>query len=193
MSIVLSETDVFSSTVNGIQDVVDPVNATTYNTIIQALVNRTRWLYNRICPAGQVSYFASQLPPAGWVECDGVSYARTTFPALFAAIGTFYGQGDTPGATFRVPDFRGLFIRCLNTSGIGYDINRSYGTFQDTQNLAHTHTVTHLRDWANPPISAFDAVYGDEQQEGTNTLTTSSSGGNESRPVNVALRCCIRT
>ena len=48
--------------------------------------------------------------PDGWLHCHGQAVSRTTYAALFAAIGTVYGQGDG-STTFNVPDFRGSFLR----------------------------------------------------------------------------------
>ena len=46
--------------------------------------------------------------PSGWLNCSGSAVSRTTYPELFAAIGTRYGQGDG-STTFNVPDLRGRF------------------------------------------------------------------------------------
>lgn len=43
---------------------------------------------------------------AGCLLCDGSAVSRTTYAALFAAIGTTYGAGDG-STTFNVPDLRG--------------------------------------------------------------------------------------
>ena len=43
--------------------------------------------------------------PTGWLLCDGTEVSRTTYPELFAAIGTIYGAGDG-STTFSLPDFR---------------------------------------------------------------------------------------
>ena len=48
--------------------------------------------------------------PAGWLHCHGQAISRTTYAALFAAIGTVYGEGDG-STTFNVPDLRGAFLR----------------------------------------------------------------------------------
>ena len=42
----------------------------------------------------------------GWLECNGAAVSRTTYSALFAAIGTTFGPGDET-TTFNLPDFRG--------------------------------------------------------------------------------------
>jgi microcystin-dependent protein len=58
---------------------------------------------------GFVTDYAGAAAPAGWLLCDGQAYSRTTYAALFAAlggIGSPWGQGDG-SATFNVPDLRG--------------------------------------------------------------------------------------
>lgn len=54
---------------------------------------------------GQIAYGGATLP-SGWLFCDGSAVSRTTFAALFTAIGTAYGVGDG-STTFNVPDKRG--------------------------------------------------------------------------------------
>jgi microcystin-dependent protein len=48
--------------------------------------------------------------PDGWLLCDGSAVSRTTYAALFAAIGINFGGGDGL-ATFNLPDLRGRFPR----------------------------------------------------------------------------------
>jgi microcystin-dependent protein len=58
---------------------------------------------------GDIKLTACQTPPAGWLVCDGSTVSRTTFPALYAALGgttSPWGQGDG-STTFALPDFRG--------------------------------------------------------------------------------------
>jgi microcystin-dependent protein len=45
----------------------------------------------------------------GWIYCDGRAVSRTTYSALFAAIGGYYGVGDG-STTFNVPDLRGRVL-----------------------------------------------------------------------------------
>lgn len=91
-------------------------------------------------PAGAVMAFAMQTLPTGWLECDGTAISRSTYAALFAAIGTTYGVGDG-ATTFNLPDLRAYFIRGWD-NGRGIDTGRVFGSSQDSQNLAHTHTGT---------------------------------------------------
>lgn len=44
--------------------------------------------------------------PTGWLLCYGQAVSRTTYAALFAAIGTLWGAGDG-STTFNLPDLRG--------------------------------------------------------------------------------------
>ncbi len=56
---------------------------------------------------GEVRMWAGPIAtiPSGWLLCDGAQVARTTYSALFSAIGTIYGSGDG-STTFNLPDFR---------------------------------------------------------------------------------------
>jgi len=63
---------------------------------------------------GMIVAYGSSTIPAGWLLCDGTSYLRTTYPALFAAIGTAYGAADS--THFNIPDIRGRFIRGVSNA-----------------------------------------------------------------------------
>lgn len=68
-------------------------------------------------PAGVMWEFGGATPPAGWLLCDGTSYLRTDYAALFAAIGTVYGAAD--GTHFSVPDTRGRVVLGAGTGSYG--------------------------------------------------------------------------
>ncbi|QIG66677.1 tail collar domain-containing protein [Rhizobium phage RHph_TM16] len=89
---------------------------------------------------GQVSYFAMNSQPVGYLKCNGAAYSRTAYSALFAAIGTTYGVGDG-STTFNVPELRGEFIRCLD-DGRGIDASRALASAQGSQNLSHAHSIS---------------------------------------------------
>lgn len=57
-------------------------------------------------PAGAVLAFAGATAPSGWLLCYGQAVSRTTYSALFTAIGTAHGTGDG-STTFNLPDMRG--------------------------------------------------------------------------------------
>ena len=54
-----------------------------------------------------VKMTAAATPPAGWLMCDGSPVSRTTYAALFAAIGLTYGAGNNDGITFSLPNLQG--------------------------------------------------------------------------------------
>ncbi len=53
-------------------------------------------------PLGAIVAFGGDTAPTGWLICDGSAISRTTYAALFAAIGTKYGAGDG-STTFNLP------------------------------------------------------------------------------------------
>lgn len=70
----------------------------------------------------------------GWLKCDGRSLSRSSYPALFSAIGTSFGSADSE--SFNLPDCRG---RVLGTLGQGSGLtNRALGVSVG----AETHTLT---------------------------------------------------
>ncbi|AIS15529.1 hypothetical protein JM49_28765 [Pseudomonas chlororaphis subsp. aurantiaca] len=90
-----------------------------------------------IVPAGTLIQSFCRTTPTGTLRCNGAAVSRTTFAALFAAIGTLYGAGDG-ATTFNLPDTRGLFTRDVD-DGRGFDPGRVQGTVQDSQNRWHAH------------------------------------------------------
>ncbi|MGT3004369.1 phage tail protein [Pasteurella multocida] len=77
---------------------------------------------------GEVAFFARTTPPSGWLKANGAAVSRTTYAALFAAIGTTFGAGDGR-TTFNLPDLRGEFLRGLD-DGRNIDRGRTLGTAQ---------------------------------------------------------------
>lgn len=62
-------------------------------------------LATQVEPAGIIKMFGGATAPSGYLACDGGAVSRTTYAALFAAVGTAHGIGDG-STTFNVPDFR---------------------------------------------------------------------------------------
>lgn len=96
-------------------------------------------------PAGTMAMFAGATAPTGWLLCQGQAVSRTTNAALFAAIGTTWGNGDG-STTFGLPDLRG---RAPIGAGTGPSLTaRTLGATggAETHQLtipempAHTHT-----------------------------------------------------
>lgn len=91
-----------------------------------------------LCPVGTIQTFAFNSIPDGWLPCDGRSIEIESYPELYSAIGTCFGQkGDK---CFYLPDLRGRFVRgwCGKNSPI--DKNRKFGSAQNDAVQSHTHT-----------------------------------------------------
>jgi phage-related tail fiber protein len=135
-------------------------------------------------PSGAVLYFAGQTAPSGWLKANGAAVSRSTYAALFAAIGTTYGTGDGR-STFNLPDLRGEFVRGWD-DGRGVDNGRALGSAQADEFKAHTHGGVPQRagDSDRGGSVSWFSIDGIGQTE--------SAGGNETRPRNIALLACIK-
>ena len=60
-------------------------------------------------PTGTVLDYAGSTVPSGYLLCYGQDVSRTTYSALFAAIGTTYGSGDG-STTFTLPPASGRVV-----------------------------------------------------------------------------------
>lgn len=114
-------------------------------------------------PSGSVSAYAGSSAPTGYLICDGSEVSQTTYADLYAAIGSTYNTSRNqatgsnwaaPGAgNFRLPDYRGSFLRGVGTS-TGYGTT-TLGGFQDdataVNNLTHPHT--HIIDHDHPAFN----------------------------------------
>jgi microcystin-dependent protein len=124
-------------------------------------IYRVRWhpgttVFTVVSPAieaaGKIDAFAAlgAVPP-GWLVCDGAAVSRTSYAALFAAIGGTWGVGDG-STTFNVPDARGRTLfgadanagRLTGAGGLGGSVGATGGTeavaLTADQNGNHTHT-----------------------------------------------------
>lgn len=79
----------------------------------------------QLVPAGILVPYAGSSAPSGWLLCTGAAISRTTYSALFAAIGTAYGSGNG-STTFNLPDLRGRVPAGLDSMG-GSAANRLSG------------------------------------------------------------------
>ncbi len=163
-------------------------------------------------PPGALLDFAMQTAPTGWLACNGAAVSRTTYAALYNAIGTTWGAGDG-STTFNLPDLRGEFRRGWD-NGRGVDTGRAFGSWQADAYLNHSHTAsassydaghTHTMNAQNG-VSGGSGFGGQSSiNQGTYTTNTgyanitttvtvnnSTTGGVETRPRNVAVLTCIK-
>lgn len=138
-------------------------------------------------PSGAVFHFAMATAPAGYLVCNGAAVSRTAFAALFAAVGTLYGNGDG-NTTFNLPDLRGEFIRGADL-GRGVDGGRILGSWQQDSIREHSHTG----GISGPEVGKIEGYTEDAPGvDNYNKTSTGTTGGNETRPRNMALLPCIK-
>lgn len=158
-------------------------------------------------PTGSVTMWTTTTAPTGYLICNGAAISRTTYAALFAVLGTTYGPGNG-STTFNLPDLRGVFVRGLD-NGRALDAGRTIGTYQDSDNKSHDHPIYdaghgHGLDivigsagvggafmQAGPAANETPTTRGNARLSGTG-IQVLASGGNESRPRNVALNYIIK-
>ena len=167
-------------------------------------------------PPGAVMPFAMAVAPSGWLASNGAVVSRTTYAALFSAIGTLYGAGDG-STTFALPDLRGYFVRGSGTNADG-TASGTFGAKQADTTGPHTHSGTTGNDSPDHTHGYYDrftsggfnqtAGSGSPQysqtenrntggasarhQHSFSTSSQSPAGTTETRPKNIAMLYCIK-
>jgi microcystin-dependent protein len=154
-------------------------------------------------PPATVHAFAGTTAPEGWAMCDGSEVSKTQYAALYAVIGDIYGT-PVDSNNFVLPDLRGEFLRGLDDMGTaagarGKDVDGTARTVGQTQADAfksHNHNAgsrvsnAHTIEYG----SATGATgTGSNFASGLSKLpNTSSTGGTETRPANMAINYIIK-
>ena len=107
----------FSNTLNNI--------STTTFSYLSGLTSNIQQQINALnnsTPAGMIiAYAGTSTTLTGYKLCDGsiynAQYAGSAFVNLFNAIGYTYG-GDPGNGNFRVPNYKGLFLRCKGSQNV---------------------------------------------------------------------------
>lgn len=149
-----------------------------------------RWLVCDFLDSAAVGTLKNDfLVRPGWIKADGATVNRSDYPRLFkfaqdnelltatpAIYPGLFGEGNGT-TTFTLPNLETYFIRL--------DSSRDVGSSQESANLNHTHSY---QDWQSGP--ALPAVVGTEPAligpYQDLTRTSGASGGDESRPKNIA-------
>ena len=140
-------------------------------------------------PTGTIMYTAVAAVPSGYLPLNGQFLSKNTYANLYAVIGGTYGQTDT---TFRLPDIRGEFIRGWDNSR-GVDANRAIGSTQSESFKSHTHRIidNNANSFNGDRPNAFDSAASINQVT-SSYVDTQPTGGNETRPRNIALQAIIK-
>ncbi|AYG07767.1 tail fiber protein [Pseudomonas fluorescens] len=136
---------------------------------------------------GDIKTVAHNNPPTvGWLKCNGAVVLRASYPRLFNNIGTTWNTGGESSLQFRLPDFRGEFLRVFD-DGKGVDPSRVFGSFQNFEVQAHSHGNVPFRSndidrgMGNASLFSIDDIG-----------VTGSTGGSETRPRNKTVNCWIK-
>jgi len=130
---------------------------------------------------GEVIDFSGPSAPAGYLACplSATNISRTTYAALFAAIGTQWGVGDG-ATTFGMPWYPADYA--------SVQANANVGTNHVGEVIAHTHPQN-----ANTAIAQAGAYT--LQTGGSNWTyggTTQSTGGASNRAAGVRVLKCVK-
>ena len=188
-------------------------NFQDHETRIVALETRVSDL-----PPGVVFPRATATPPTGYLLCDGSTYLRATYAALFTALGGASSPWGLPSGTeFKVPDLRG---RAPIGAGLGTGLtNRALAATvgTETHTLAspgeipnhthslsespHQHTWGDVANWASSgsssravQLAAGQEDYATDYRDAGVTLnSTGSTGAHQNMQPTVALHFVIKT
>jgi phage-related tail fiber protein len=169
-------------------------------------------------PPGTLIFHCANSAPSGFIKANGAAVSRTTYAALFSAIGTTFGAGNG-STTFTLPDMRGYFPRSWD-DGRGVDSGRSFGDSQQgtyvrtmmndyTDSDANTTGVNFFVGQAhsNPddvqtsgvptPLRGDGSTFGGVLFDNANTANHLNNIGFNARwirmrPANIALLACIK-
>lgn len=130
-------------------------------------------------PIGTIIPFWGNTAPVGYLPCNGQTVNSGTFPDLVAFLGG--------GSSQALPDLRGEFLRGWD-NGRGVDVGRAIKTAQADELKSHSHTLN-----APTSIAASGGSTGVilSATPGSN-WSTSSVGGVETRPRNIAVLYCMK-
>jgi len=146
-------------------------------------------------PTGCMIACASISVPTGWLLADGTDVSRTTFAALFTAIGTAYGVGDG-STTFNLPDLRSSVPVGKNTAVSDFDaLGKSAGEKDHTLTIAempaHIHDI--LATFFPGDSANFDHGAAAPQAADQPSLSTGGDGAHNNMPPYVIINWIIKT
>jgi microcystin-dependent protein len=151
-------------------------------------------------PSGMIQIFAGNAIdiPIGWIRCSGIAISRTTYAALFAAIGTIYGVGDG-STTFNLPDLE-TDNKFISTANSDFDLNNDDGinSFAISANQMPVHNHDYVDTVLTSAIGNYNTSGNTANTAYTNLTSnnvTSNKGGNDvvnNRPHNLQMWHAIK-
>ncbi|EMK5072088.1 tail fiber protein [Escherichia coli] len=127
-------------------------------------------------PVGVPVPWPSVTPPTGWLKCNGAAFSAEEYPELAKVY-----------PTNKLPDLRGEFIRGWD-DGRGIDSGRTLLSAQSANVEEHSHSYNGAIYTSSGPSWANTTGAGYLEYSGF----TSSYGGSETRPRNIAFNFIVR-
>lgn len=124
---------------------------------------------------GDIAVFATDIVPEGFLECNGTAFNKELYKGLYSMVGDKYGSGTT---WFRVPDYRGLFIKGADASVAG--------VYESDMMEYHQHGFPYS---TGGPVSYGGGM---DSTDPATQRAQSYYGGNETRPANIYVMFCIK-
>lgn len=168
-----------------------------------------------VATPGQVALFPGIAVLPGWLELDGSLQLRSTFPALWAAAQALgnvvteaawaggqqgaFSSGDL-STNFRLPDWRGVFVRGFNhgKAGSSYDPGRTAGSVQPASQIYDNGGGS---GFVQTAVNGSNVAIEDEIFSRGVSYTQLSGGSAQAagvtfksmRPINVPAMYCVKT
>lgn len=168
----------------------------------------------RAAPIGSIVAYASDtILPTNWSWCDGASLDKSRYNELYTIIKKIWTEENPEDDHFKLPDFRGVFLRGLDPNNIFKDAYK-IGVEQPSCNKLHTHIVTtslagehtHNVIWMGDTIDTSfiitsftrginylaEAPISQTKAHTHNITISQTKEASESRPVNYAINYIIK-
>ena len=131
-------------------------------------------------------------PSTGWLKCNGAVVLRSSYPRLFQQIGTTWNLGSETSIQFRLPDFRGEFLRGFD-DGRGANPGRQFGSYEAGAVESHAHAARQALG-LNSTSGSQGLVAFENTSVGSplNTGAVGNYGGSETRPRNKTVNYWIK-
>lgn len=161
-------------------------------------------------PIGSLCQFLGYTAPEGYLALDGATYNISDYPELAVFFETQFGRkhyfGGNGTTTFKVPDFRNLFLRGYHGDA-SKKLSGNIGAVQDATKIpsygvgtaGNVNLVTDSLTSATWAQDADDAIgtanYGRYVSSAYMETWSTSVGGDKfytSRPINTAVLICIK-
>jgi len=139
---------------------------------------------------GTIVSWSTASIPSGFLECDGTAVSRSTYSALFTAIGTTYGSGDG-SSTFTLPNMQDK-VQVGKSSGKA--LASTGGS--ETHTLSSSELASHSHNFTTSTDSTGNGTPRKQGSSSNSSFNTSNTGGGNAHSIMqpyIALLYIIKT